>query len=125
MHYCNIYVSPIYKSPNNILIYTNTHNNLFCLHIQIKKNICQIRLSLETQSKIEVLPPIFGVKISELEKYLNKSLTLHQEEGYATKVLTKCLMCTFFHFYLINGTITHLVSWYLVSFTSCFPYTTL
>ena len=47
------------KSLNNLLIYTNVCNILFCF-IYKQRNTWQINLTFETDSKIELIPPIFG-----------------------------------------------------------------
>ena len=47
------------KSLNKVIIYTNIRNILFCF-IYKQRNACQISLSFETDSKIELIPPIFG-----------------------------------------------------------------
>ena len=47
------------KSLNNVLIYTNIRNILFCF-IYKQRNACQISLRFETDSTIELIPPIFG-----------------------------------------------------------------
>ena len=47
------------KSLNNVIIYTKIRNILFCF-IYEQRNAGQISLSFETDSKIELLPPIFG-----------------------------------------------------------------